>query len=172
MYHTAKINKRTAILLIIAAAAVIVLLILDFSDVGSASTAALSASVSVSAGDDSKRVQFLAQYGWQIEPEAIEVADVTIPAEFDPVYETYNELQLVQGFDLRPYCGRTVQRWSYLVTNYPDGIEGVHANLLVCEGKVIGGDICTLALNGFMHGFRLTGTGIMRETLAYDPFSV
>ena len=36
----------------------------------------------------------------------------------------------------------------------PDYEGEVRGNLLVYEGKVIGGDICSLTLNGFMHGFK------------------
>ena len=31
--------------------------------------------------------------------------------------------------------------------------SGVVANLLVLDGRVIGGDICSVELNGFIHGF-------------------
>ena len=39
------------------------------------------------------------------------------------------------------------------IENYPGQAEGVRANILVYKNKVIGGDVCSVELDGFMHGF-------------------
>lgn len=39
------------------------------------------------------RTGFLRQFGWETETDPVEEAEVTIPAEFDKVYRSYNELQ-------------------------------------------------------------------------------
>ena len=99
------------------------------------------------------RITFLAQFGWQVEETPKESANVAIPAEFDKVFSAYNELQRAQGLDLSKYASRTVERYTYRVTNY-EGYDGeVLANLLICRGRVIGGDICSADQNGFLHGF-------------------
>lgn len=99
------------------------------------------------------RVAFLAQFGWQVEETPAESANVTIPAEFDKVFAAYNELQRKQGLDLSKYASRTVERYTYRITNY-EGYDGeVLANLLICRGRVIGGDICSADQSGFLHGF-------------------
>ncbi len=99
------------------------------------------------------RIAFLAAFGWQVEPEAVEATTVTIPREFDKVFSVYNELQRAQGLDLSHYASRTVDRYTYTVTNY-EGYEGkVYANLLIWRGRVIGGDICSADSTGFLHGF-------------------
>ncbi len=99
-------------------------------------------------------VAFLAQFGWEVEPSPVEQTTVTVPAQFDKIFTAYNEIQRAQGLDLSAYGGRTVQRYTYRVTNYP-GYEGtVLANLLVARGRVIGGDICSAEQNGFLHGFQ------------------
>ena len=99
------------------------------------------------------RIAFLAQFGWQVEETPKESANVAIPAEFDKVFAAYNELQRAQGLDLSKYASRTVERYTYRVTNY-EGYDGeVLANLLICRGRVIGGDICSADQNGFLHGF-------------------
>ena len=41
---------------------------------------------------NSQRVTFLAQYGWEVEEEPVEIRDVTIPEEFDQVYQQYGFL--------------------------------------------------------------------------------
>ena len=100
-----------------------------------------------------ERVAFLSQFGWEVTPEATESTTVTIPREFDKVFAAYNELQRAQGLDLSDFGGRTVERYTYTVTNY-QGYEGtVLANLLVYRGRVIGGDICSADASGFLHGF-------------------
>lgn len=53
------------------------------------------------------------------------------------------------------YAAKRVKRWTYRVTNYP-GYEDkscIQATLLVYDGQVIGGDVCSVELEGFMHGF-------------------
>lgn len=97
------------------------------------------------------RIAFLKRYEWEVEPEAREVVEVIIPQEFDPIYEKYNQLQLGEGLDLRKYKGKSVKRYTYLVTNYKyDGT--VLANLLIYKERVIGGDICSARFDGFVHG--------------------
>ena len=101
------------------------------------------------------RIAYLSQFGWSVKEDPVEVCEVIIPAEFDDVYEKYNELQKEQGFDLSLYASKRVKRWTYEITNYT-GYENtgfIHANILVYDGKVIGGDVCSTELNGFMHGF-------------------
>ena len=99
------------------------------------------------------RINFLRQFGWEVSPEETESEQVTIPAEFDKIFAGYNEIQKRQGLDLGKYKGKTMMRYTYDVTNYP-GYEGkVQANILVYRGKVIGGDICSADINGFIHGF-------------------
>ena len=99
------------------------------------------------------RIAFLAQFGWEVEAEPVESTTVTIPREFDKVFGAYNELQRSQGLDLSAFAGKTVERHTYAVSNYP-GYEGtVHANLLIFRGRVIGGDICSADPAGFLQGF-------------------
>ncbi len=115
--------------------------------------AAVSGDAGVSARTDEERIAFLTSCGWEVEPEPQEVEDVLIPETFNEVYERYQELQRKQGYDLTAYCGKTVRRYSYTVINHPDQSAPVRANLLVAQGKLIGGDICSVALDGFMTGF-------------------
>lgn len=99
------------------------------------------------------RIAFLSQFGWQVKSEPVETAEVTIPAEFDKIFAGYNEIQKRQGLDLSDYKKKKVTRYTYEVTNY-DGEDGVvYANILVWRNKVIGGDICSADVKGFIHGF-------------------
>ncbi|MCI8388476.1 MAG: DUF4830 domain-containing protein [Clostridiales bacterium] len=98
------------------------------------------------------RIEFLRQFGWEVESQPLEEAEVTIPAEFDKVYQSYNELQKKQGFDLTKYMKKNVMRYTYRITNYPDYSGDVYVSILIFKNKVIGGDVCSADSNGFIHG--------------------
>ena len=58
-----------------------------------------------------------------------------------------------QGYDLTPYKGKQVQLYTYEITNYTGYDQGIVADLLVSNGRVIGADLCnTSAKDGFMLG--------------------
>ncbi len=97
--------------------------------------------------------QFLSQFGWTVNAAAAKQESVTIPSEFDKVFAGYNELQRSQGLDLSKYKKKTLTRYTLEVTNYPDYEGTVYANVLVYRNKVVGGDICSADVTGFVHGF-------------------
>ena len=103
--------------------------------------------------DNKDRIEFLTQFGWKVEDEPLETVEVVIPSEFDTVFAGYNEIQKAQGLDLGKYKKKTVTRYTYEVTNYPGYDDTVHANVIVYRNRVIGGDICTADIDGFIHGF-------------------
>lgn len=125
-----------------------------------------SANVSTSAKNNEERITFLSAFGWEVSEEPLEVKEVRIPAEFDQVYLEYNELQLQQGMDLQKYANKRVKSYTYEVLNHPSGESGVEAHLLVYKDKVIGGDISSTRLDGFMHGFEMGET--QTNTMIYD----
>lgn len=98
-------------------------------------------------------VSFLSQFGWEVETEPLETVTINIPAEFDKVMNAYNELQRSQGLDLTKYRGRDVTRYTFRVTNFPDYTGTVMANVITYKGKVIGGDMCSSDVTGFICGF-------------------
>lgn len=112
--------------------------------------------ISYKASTPEERVAFLSQFDWDINSEPIEVREVIIPEEFDDTYSQYNQIQKEQKLDLEKYKGERVKKWTYEILNYPDyeNSDGIiRANLLILNGLVIGGDICSVELDGFMHGF-------------------
>ncbi len=103
--------------------------------------------------DNDARREFLSQFGWEVGQNELESIEITIPEEFDKVMSEYNEIQKRQGLDLSKYKGKKVTRYTYQVTNY-EGYEGtVYANIIVYKNRVIGGDICTADVKGFIQGF-------------------
>jgi len=117
---------------------------------------AMGGAIRLAAATAPERSAFLSQFGWEAGEDPIEVQEVIIPAQFDETYMKYNEIQKAQNMDLLPSAGKRVKRWTYEIRNYP-GYEGkpgvVQANLLIDKGVVIGGDVCSLELGGFLHGF-------------------
>ena len=101
-------------------------------------------------GED--RVAYLEEWGWQVKPEPLSVQELLIPGEMDDSYQEYLAMQTQQGFDLAKYAGKRVKRYTYQVTNYPTGEEGVEADLLICRNTVVGGEILSPRLDGFLHG--------------------
>lgn len=99
------------------------------------------------------RIAFLKQFGWEVCETPTEEVQVRIPAEFDRVLEQYNNLQLDQGLDLTKYRRKTLTRYTYQVTNYPDYEGTVYANVLIYRGRVVAGDLCSAAPDGFVTGF-------------------
>ncbi len=105
----------------------------------------------IKANDDI--VSFLAQFGWEVDSTPLEEVKIKIPAEFDKVMNSYNELQRSQGLDLSKYRGREVTRYTYKVKNFPDYSGTVMANVIVYKNRVIGGDLCSSDVTGFICGF-------------------
>ena len=101
------------------------------------------------------RVNFLKQFGWEVDAQPLKEQEVTIPKEFDKVFAAYNEIQRKQGLDLSSFKKKNVMRYTYTVTNYPDYDGVVYVNLLIYRNTVIGGDVCSADVNGFIHGFEL-----------------
>ena len=108
----------------------------------------------VFADEEGEIVAFLNSIGYEVSERPIEREEIRIPKPLDLVFENYNKIQKSSGIDLKPYEGREGIRYTYEVKNYPVDIDGVRANVLVIGGEIVGGDICTVRLDGFMHGLR------------------
>lgn len=163
VYSVKKRQVKLAVLIIFVAVLAIVLIILSKNSIEANKTAALN----INASTSEERIAYLSQFGWSVKEDPSEVCEVIIPSEFDDTYSNYNAIQKEQGFDLTLYASKRVKRWTYEVTNY-SGYENtsfIHANILVYDGKVIGGDICSTELNGFMHGFSAPGNMSDFQTL-------
>jgi len=98
------------------------------------------------------RVDFLNAAGWQVSDVGAQSQEVLIPSVFDEVFERYNEMQKVDGFDLSQYKNRRVMRHTFMVTNHPIESEEVVVTLLVYRNRIIGGDLSSVNHEGFMHG--------------------
>ena len=100
-------------------------------------------------GDEETAWQYVLALGWRIERKAMAVEKMTVPLQFDEEYMEYNKLQNQAGFNLEAYRGKVVARYTFKIVQQ-NGAETLRVNVLVFRGKVIGGDICTIELPGFM----------------------
>lgn len=147
---TLKLKPKMIFGIILAVTGVVVIILTFVSNhlVESKSVAAV-----ISASTDEERRNYLSTFGWEAEEE-FEEKELTIPQSWNQVYTDYNEVQINQGFDLTEYKGRKVKLYTYTITNYEKSNEGIVADMLVCDGVLIGGDLCnTSAENGFLVGF-------------------
>ncbi len=74
-----------------------------------------------------------------------EVVEFEIPLKFNSVWENYNNLLKEKGYDLSLYKGKKCKRYTYLIPS-----ENARANIIVLGGKIIGGDISSITLDGIM----------------------
>ena len=104
----------------------------------------------INASTQEGRVKYLKNLGWEIDLQSESSQEVLIPEEFDQVMAEYNKLQKEQGFDMSVYCGMSCTQYTYTVTNYPDG-GNVLCTIYTRGRHVIGGDIHSARIDGFMH---------------------
>ncbi len=150
---TARLPRRKLAFSVAAAALLCcAALVLNLGDgvAQAASAPALPSPKGVKTNED--RVAFLEGYGWQVKEEPLATEELLIPEEMDESYDDYLALQAGQGFDLERYAGKRVKRYTYEITNYPTGETGVQANLMISHNTVIGGEVLSPQMDGFLHG--------------------
>ncbi len=148
MVMTAKVDFKKVMMVIGGIALVILALLMLFGGSGDAETTAAPA---VATNDG--RVQFLKEHGWEVAASPVESSQVKIPTQTTEVFDRYNALQKSQGYDLTQYAGKTVMRFVYKVTNYPNATEPVYATVLVYKNQIIGGDITDTSAGGKIRPF-------------------
>ena len=145
-------RKKAAFVVVIAALLIIGIILMVGAHNKKAAAEGFGQAQTTSAKNERGRVAYLARYGWEVETPALSEAKVVIPRTFSAVFEEYNALQKEQGFDLSRYCGTEVTMYSYRVTNEIYNGDEVLAVLYIQNGEVVGGDVHSTALDGFMVG--------------------
>lgn len=96
------------------------------------------------------RLIFIKNLGCEVINTQPNSKTVHIPEVFYDVYNNYNLLQKTAGYDLALFKGCEVNIYAYKI-NPPRGYEGeCVVNLMVYKDRIIGGDISSVALGGFM----------------------
>lgn len=101
------------------------------------------------------RIEFLKRNGYAVVDDQPVVKTVIIPINFGDVYKNYNKLQRLAGYDLSLYKGCKVCLYTYNVKP-PKGYTGdCVANIIIYKNRIIGGDVSSCALGGFMLPLKL-----------------
>ena len=137
-----KKNAVIAVLLLLAILAVAVIFRFDIVSKREESTVSGTDSFSVS--------EYIASFGVETDSSTCVIDEVIVPTEFNDVYESYNDIQKEQGFDLKKYKGLTLSRYTLEVTNYTDKNISVFAEVLTYRGEVVAADIYSTSVNGFI----------------------
>ena len=141
--YTARISKKKILLAILCLVALVVGAFFLFTSPKEELPAPLTLDTS------ENRISYLEDMGWIVASEPLETLEFILPDPLTTPYLTYNELQSAQGFDLSPYAGKQVIRYTYSVTNHPTRSSGVQLNLYIHEHQPIAGDIICPGADGF-----------------------
>ncbi len=87
--------------------------------------------------NDTERINFLNSIGYKAEENSCVKSEVTIPCEFNEVYNRYNNIQIQQGFDLSDFKGKPADIYTYTINENPE----MNVNLIIYENMLIGCDV-------------------------------
>lgn len=113
-----------------------------------------SAALYAPANED--RISFIGRQGLLAEAQA-EEKSIIIPAAFNDFYNSYNDIQKAQGFNLAQYQGKEAMMYLYPIRNYENGASDVFAALIMIDGKIIGADLRRNSPDGFLLPLITTG---------------
>ena len=100
------------------------------------------------------RKQYLEDLGYTIDNNFTEeIRTIVLPTSFSKVYTNYNELQKKNGFNLEKYKGFSATQYTLKVFDKSKR-DDLYAHILLHNGRLIGGDIATTAIDGFMKGLK------------------
>ena len=142
---TIKAKPKTIFGVALALTGVIVILLTFAGNHGVSATAAAP----ISCASEADRAAYLTSLGWEFD-DAVQQKQVTIPTEFNEVYQRYSALLAKEGFRLEDYKGKQAEIYTYQIKNY-DGNDRIIADLIVADGVLIGADLCDPAADsGFL----------------------
>jgi hypothetical protein len=108
---------------------------------------------SVDSSTNKMILEYVENLGWQVNPSPTDITHLTIPQQFDAVFETYNAVQKKSGFDLGNFRGKRVTRYTYELQNHIHSADcRVFLGIIVYENRIIAGEISSTDSTGFMHG--------------------
>lgn len=144
---TIKAKPKMIFGIIIALTGIIVILLSFVGNHSSAAEKATQASVICQTAE--QRQNYINSLGWKTDGNETK-KEITVPTEFNNVYNQYNDVQKKQGFDLEEYKGQKAIIYTYNITNYRQS-QSVVADLIVVDGILVGADLCDISAdNGFL----------------------
>lgn len=141
-----KLGRKTAVCIVLLIAAVLCLMVVIRGIDRNASNGKVT--------DTDSAAAYLLALGWEVDQTSCQSQSTVLPEYFDATLSDYNKLQLEQGFDLEKFAGKEITVYTFQVTNYPNSTCDVLACLMTCKSRVIGGDIHSAEMDGFMHALQ------------------
>ena len=108
----------------------------------------LKANVLPNGRDMLDRTAYLSLLGYTVDDGSEIKTEIKIPKNFSKIYNEYNNTQKEAGYDLSKYSGSDAVMYTYSITGFKD-CNNAYANLIVVDGKIIGGDISSIENGGF-----------------------
>lgn len=96
------------------------------------------------------RLVFIKNLGYNMLNNEPATKAVNIPEVFYDVYKNYNTVQQAAGYDLSLFKGCEVTIYTYQINPPLDYTGECVINLIVYKDRIIGGDVSSAALGGFM----------------------
>ena len=140
-----KLGRKTAVCIVLLIAAVLCMMVVIRGIDKNASNGKVT--------DAETAAAYLLTLGWEVDQSSCQAQTTVLPAFFDTTVSEYNKLQLEQGFDLEKFAGKEIIVYTFQVKNYPNASD-VMACLMTCKSRVIGGDIHSAEMDGFMHALQ------------------
>ncbi len=153
LFSLKSLKGKFILLLAVVIAAIIVCAVLSGDEPSDGEAVTNVNAIDYSASTQTQQLEFIASLGYTVNTEPDNVEEIVIPQEFDDVYTQYNDIQKAADLDLSKYKGCNAKKWTYTITNYPgyENRDCIKINLIVYNGRIIGGDICSVELDGFMN---------------------
>lgn len=106
--------------------------------------------INTNAKTNADRLQYINVLGYKVVSNEPTTKILNIPETFYGVYSDYNALQKAANYDLSLYKGCEVTIYTYYI-DAPLNYDGECViNLIVYNDRIIGGDISSTTLGGFM----------------------
>lgn len=100
---------------------------------------------------NAERVSYIKSLALTPDEDNAKSKKIFIPDTFSDVYKNYNDLQKQSGYDLTLYKGVKAVIYTYPVGKIKqDSDDEYYVNLIVYNGRIIGGDISSVNFYGEM----------------------
>ena len=131
MFGSVKIKKRQITVVFLLCSVIIAALCLFVMRSKAPDTVEINGErVSLCAMDEEDVAAFCKVCGLEI-GEPVSDREITVPKHWNATYQSYNDLQKAQGFDLTPYKGKTARELVYAVS------VDEYLTLLICDSTII-----------------------------------
>ena len=102
----------------------------------------MSPSMPAGAGHAADPVAYVQSFGYTVDTPWVALQELAVPSAEDPAFAAYNAVLQEVGYDLTPYAGQRIKRYTYAVQNHPTD-PNAQAHVYVYKERVIAGEMVT-----------------------------